>query len=105
MDPLLDRPTAEKELFQALAKVANGFSNDDVIGASANILLNVLRQSCSNRKEAEKAYDELFGKLKSLLLSHYDGAGNRRSVFPFDQVIQPGLIELNNEFYRGKNGK
>jgi hypothetical protein len=39
-------------------------------------------------EDAEARFDEISGRTKQLLLDHYDGAGNRRSVFPFHQVIE-----------------
>ena len=86
-DPLRQGPTAEQELFKRFSELANGFPTETAVGAAANILLNGLRQDNASHKQAEVAFDELFGKLKSLLVAHYDGAGKRRSVFPFHQHI------------------
>jgi len=96
-DPLVQRPNAERELFVQLSKVCRGFPFDAVQGAAANILLNVLRQKHASRRQAEAAFDELFGKLKSILVAHYDGAGKRRSVFPHHQVIEVPHIDLRKK--------
>jgi len=96
-DPLKQGPTAERELFSRLAPVCNGFPHDAVVGAAANVLLNALRQSNASRRQAEVAFDELFGKLKSILVAHYDGAGKRRHVFPHDQVIEVPHIDLRKK--------
>jgi hypothetical protein len=96
-DPLIQRPEAERELFKHFSQLANGFPSDAVQGAAANILLNVLRQSCATQRQAEAMFDDLAGKLKSILVSHYDGAGKRRSVFPFHQTIDVPLIHFKKK--------
>lgn len=80
-------PDGGRELFSRMSHTCGGFSHDDVTSAAANILINSLRQQCGSRQKAEVEFNELFGRLKSALLQHYDGAGNRRSVFPFDQTV------------------
>jgi hypothetical protein len=96
-DPLKQGPTAEQELFKLFSGVANGFPTDAAVGAAANILLNGLRQNNTTRQKAEAAFDELFGKLKSILVAHYDGAGKRRSVFPFHQMINVPHVDLRKK--------
>jgi hypothetical protein len=91
-------PDAARVLFGKLAKEANGFNHDDVVGAAGNMLINALRQRCAKRQRAEAEIDELFGRLKSALLQHYDGADNRRSVFPFDQTIVVPTLRMTNRF-------
>jgi hypothetical protein len=80
-------PDAARVLFGKMSKEANGFGSDDVVAAAGNVLINALRQRCAKRQKAEAEIDELFGRLKTALLQHYDGADNRRNVFPFDQTI------------------
>lgn len=96
-DPLNQRPDAERELFKQFSQLCNGFPNEAAIGASANILINALRQNKVTWREAEPAFDELFGKLKSILASHYDGTGRRRSVFPHPQVLNVPLIDMRKK--------
>ena len=100
-DPLRNpslAPDAARELFQRLSQVANGFGREDVTAAAANLLVNAVRQSCASRRQAEVVFDDLFGRAKALLLDqHYDGAGKRRSVFPFDQAIHVPLMRFRNK--------
>lgn len=96
-DPLRQGPNAERELFTRFSGAASGFPMDAAIGAAANILLNALRQNNASRRQAEAAFDELFGKLKSILVGHYDGVGRRRSVFPHHQVIEVPLINMRSK--------
>lgn len=99
LDPLRrSGPDQALELFRAFSKVAHGFSAEDVISAATNILVNGIRQSYDRRPGAEARYDELFGRTKSMLLSHYDSVtGRRKSVFPFNQ-------EIRMEHFRDKSG-
>jgi len=99
-DPLTQGPLAEHELFQRLSQLSSGFPRDAVFGAAANLLLNAIRQDCATRAKAEVSFDDSFGRLKSILLAHYDGAGRRRSVFPFRQSIEVPCIDM-----RHKNGR
>lgn len=85
-------PPSEYELFKRFAREADGFSTQDAVGAASNVLVNGLRQAHATRGQAEARFDELFGKLKTVLLDHYDSLGNRRSVFPFHQFIRPNLF-------------
>lgn len=87
-DPLKNVPDAERELFQAFVKEANGFGLDQVGGAAGNMLVNCLRQSHATQKGALDGFDQLTTKLREVLASHYDGTGKRRNVFPFNQVIE-----------------
>jgi hypothetical protein len=98
-DPLTKPDVAAdggRELFSQMSKVANGFGSDDVIAAAANLLINAIRQQAGTRQRAEVVFDDLFGRTKATLLKHYDGSGNRRSVFPFDQHITIPLISSRN---------
>src|SRR5947207_1230289 len=87
-DPLLKSgPDYQRLLFDRLSKAADGFQGDEVINAAANIIINVLRQTHTTRDAAEKRFDELFGRTKTILLDHYDQLGRKRGIFPFDQTI------------------
>ena len=93
-DPLNQRPDAERELFTRMSQLSSGFPHEAVVGAAANVLLNAIRQNKATRQQAELAFDELFGKLKAILVDHYDGAGRRRSVFPHPQTIEMPMIRF-----------
>jgi hypothetical protein len=77
----------QKQLFDSFTKESNNFATADVLGAAANLIVNALRQAHATKQEAGVSYDELAARLKGLLMEHYDAAGKRRSVFPFNQVI------------------
>lgn len=95
LDPLRKANPKQLELFRQLARLCVGFSIDEVIGASINVLINSVRQTYVSRAEAEAAWDMHFGKSKQLLLEHYDSVtGRRRSVFPHHQVVHmPRLVD------------
>jgi predicted outer membrane lipoprotein len=63
-----------------------------VNGAAANIIINAMRQEHPTRAAAERAFDDLFGRMKALLLDHYDASGRKKGVFPYTQVVQPLLL-------------
>lgn len=93
-DPLKDAsliPERPRQLFEKLSKSADGFTANEVATAAINLLINSIRQSKATRDEAAKAFDELTGQAKHLLLEkHYHGNGQRRNVFPHNQIIQVG---------------
>lgn len=94
-DPLRNNaPFSGKELFNRFSKAADGFPTDAAVVAAGNILLNALRQTNATRAEAEKAFNELFGRLKQTLLDHYDSTGKRRPIFPFHQTIEVPLMRF-----------
>jgi hypothetical protein len=87
-DPLqVNSSHAQKELFDRFGSAANQFTTNDVVGAAANILINALRQTHKDRQSAEVGFDELFGRMKTILVNHYDMNGRRRGLFPYDQTI------------------
>lgn len=86
-DPLLKTNFSDKELFVRFSREANGFPNDAVVSAAANVLLNAIRQKSKTWNEAEKEYNELFGRLKSLLSDHYDYGGRKKGIFPYHQYV------------------
>ena len=97
-DPLLRAtPDNAQELFRRFGQVANGFSRDDVVNASVNILVNAIRQHCKTRQQAEQAFDELFGRTKQVLVDHYDQLGRKRGIFPFDQTIEIPLNDFRKD--------
>ncbi len=88
LDPLADVPDAGEDLFRRVSKMCNDYPVAAVINGCSAVMLNAIRQRAKTRQEAEAAFDELHGRMKSLLLAHYDGAtGRRRNIFPHHQVI------------------
>jgi len=98
-DPLLGLPEQERLLFDAFKKAAAGKNVDAVIGASINLLVNVIRQMESTRGQAEARYDMLTGRGKTLLLDrHYDSTtGKRKTIFPFTQQLGAAFIRADDE--------
>lgn len=70
--------TEERAIFDAFAAAANGYGRDAVVGAAANLLVNVLRQSHRKRGEADEEVDALAADVKRLLGRHYDEDGVRK---------------------------
>lgn len=85
-------------LFEKMAQVASGFSQEDVSNAAGNLLVNAIRQTCSTPQQADLAFDGLVARLKGLLLDQHYQNGRRRNVFPFHQVIHVPLIKSQNKF-------
>jgi predicted ATPase len=102
-DPL-DTQGAERELFESIAKLVVGRPNLVVQSVGMNLIVNAIRQTVAKRSDAEAMFDELFGRGKSVLLDvHYDSVtGNRRSVFPFTQVIKAPFHDEGNVIFHGK---
>jgi hypothetical protein len=99
-DPLQMEGEAQK-LFQETILRAQGLPQQLVYNVAINILVNAIRMSVPERKQAEVLIDELFGKTKSLLLDfHYDPVtGKRRTWFPFTQKVEAPLhINMNKIF-------
>lgn len=90
-------PPGQRELFEQFTKLSNGFSTEDVIGAAANLIVNAIRQSQATRQKAEASYDELFGQMKSMLVSHYDSLGRKRGLFPYNQVIEVPHFDMRKK--------
>lgn len=92
-DPLKQGPEASKELFKRFSREANGFPLESTVDAAMNVIMNAIRQSHASSQKAEASFDELFGKAKGILMSHYDASGKRRAIFPFHQTIEvPRMI-------------
>ena len=97
-DPLGDVPDGGQVLFRELSARCSQFPTKDVINACAALLLNAIRQRSKLRAEAEGDFNELYGRMKSLLLMHYDSvSGKRRGVFPFRQIIEMPLMNLRDK--------
>ena len=99
-DPMLKSgPEIERALFDAITKLASGYDHAVVVGATVNLLVNAIRQNCATRGEAERMFDELFGRSKNLLLEkHYDPVSlKRRNIFPYTQHINAELVHWNDK--------
>ena len=90
-------PDAGKELFKRIVQLAHGFSNEAVINAAVNLLLQPIRQGSDSWQKAEPRFDEWFGKAKSILRNHYDANGRRRNIFPYDQNIEMPLFDARKK--------
>ena len=95
-DPLLlsQDQMAHRELFKRFCASADGLPINAIIDAAANLIINSMRQSHGTRVNAEKAFDELFGRMKALLFEHYNGDGRKKGVFPFDQSIEMPFLDF-----------
>ncbi len=98
-DPLWkNAPERAEYLTKEFARVADGFAVQDVVNATAGLMVTALRQSYATKQEAEIRYDEIFGRMKSILLSHYDSiSGRQKGVFPYDQHVYPDLVKSNGK--------
>jgi hypothetical protein len=96
-DPLHQQADAEKHLFQALAKVCNGFSSEQVAGAALNLIVNAIRQGHASDKGALNAADAAHAAMRKILIGHYDNAGRRRNIFPFHQTVEMPFLDLRKK--------
>ncbi len=92
VDPLKMGPEAGLEVYKRYQRASIGFPYDLVTNAAANIILNVLRQSHKKKSKADDALRQLLERMRGVLDDHYDHAGNRRSIFPFNQNIDVGNV-------------
>lgn len=96
-DPLHQQADAEKFLFSALAKVASGFTAEQVVGAALNLVVNAIRQANASEKGALDAADQAHAAMRKILIAHYDNAGKRRNIFPFHQMIEVPHLDLRKK--------
>lgn len=93
-DPLrATGPERQMDLLRACGQVASGHTTDDVVAVAFSLAVNVIRQTCTTRQQAERRYDELAARYKGFLLDHYDATGRKRGIFPYDQIITPRPIK------------
>jgi hypothetical protein len=99
-DPL-QTEGAERELFKAVTALCNDKPQELIWSVWINVLVNSIRQRVPYRKDAEAKVNELFGLTKKLLLDiHYDSVtGQRRSVFPFTQVIEAPFVVNESKIF------
>ena len=88
----------QRELFARFSKVANGFGSDAAIGAAMNVLINAIRQACPTWRQAEIVFDDTLGRSKQVLKDHYDAAGRKKGIFPYDQSISVGHLLDGDDF-------
>lgn len=80
---------AVQKIMQAFGQAADGHQRDDVVDATANLLLNALRQSHAKLPAAEEELEHLVANMKAALArDHYLPDGTRRER----QVILPNLV-------------
>lgn len=102
MDPLNQIPEAGRALFDIFRQQANGFPEEAVRDAAANLMLNALRQHCGTWKEAEQKFDDQLGRMKQALKNHYDNVtGRRHAVFPYHQVIGVPKMDFRKPYGKG----
>lgn len=100
-DPLHNTPEEAKNLFRKLSEMCDGHSADAVIGAAMNLVINALRTAHPKRAGASAAFDEVSAKAQNALLDqHYDAMGNRRNIFPFEQVMKVEFFNTKNRFFQ-----
>jgi hypothetical protein len=104
-DPLRRVNDNQRELFRRLSQACEGFSLAEVDGAAANLIVNAIRQLHPTRDGAEKAFNELFGKTKQMLMDHYDITGRKKGVFPFDQVVSVPHFDFRDKAKFNGGGK
>lgn len=95
---------SERELFDKVWQMMIGRTADHVLGVALNLLVNVIRQRHGKRKDAEAMFNQLTGRAKTILLDgHYDSVtGERRSVFPFTQVVQAPFHDERSVIFHGR---
>lgn len=96
LDPLRkSAPEDGLSLFRAMSDACANRPTEQVVSASANMLVNAIRQKHARRADAEAEMRDVMGRALALLCDqHYDLQGNRRNVFPFAQLIDMPLIDL-----------
>ena len=95
-DPLLAASTDNGfAIFQAMMAVSKGAAIDDVISAAMNIVVNGLRMSYADRKNAHERLNFWAARFHQILDDHYDNSGSRKNgIFPFHQkIILPTVVD------------
>jgi len=103
-DPLDMQSPEERELFNAISRLVVGRPLHVVWGVGCDLIVNAIRQSTAQRKDAESRINELFNHIKTVTLDlHYDSVtGLRRGVIPHTQVIQMPFHDEGNVIFHGK---
>lgn len=98
-DPLKINEARERQLFARAVDLLHGVPLPVVRGIAINLLINAIRQEMTERRYAEAAIDELFGRAKTLLLDkHYDSVtGKRKSNFALE-IQMPFHVDRDKFF-------
>lgn len=96
-DPLFNQSDRQKDLFEQFSKIASGRTVEDAVGAGSNIIINAIRQTCPKQTDAEKRFDELFGRMKQILMDHYNNGTRKNGVFPYHQFIEVPYFDLSTK--------
>lgn len=92
-DPLAKLAPSGRELFDNIAKLANGFGYDDILNAAGSLIVSTLRQQHDNRRSAEQHFDEIAARAKTKLMECYNSTGRKKGIFPYHQNIVVPLIK------------
>lgn len=100
VDPLILKASSERifNLFRSFSQASTGHQMDTVVGASANLLVNAICQTYHKRADADKEFDELFARMKDVLMSHYGPNTRLQGTFPFHQTIHANLHVEKDKF-------
>jgi hypothetical protein len=90
-----------KQLWEAIVKHCETAPADVVFNVAVNLLVNAIRATVPERKDAERLIDAVTVRAKHILLEfHYDAVtGKRRTVFPFTQVAQAPFHVNENKIF------
>jgi len=98
IDPTKMVPEAGRVLFDILARDCSGFPRDAVRDAAGNLILNAMRQTYGSWTQAEKDFNEHYGRMKQALKDHYDSTtGRRHSLFPYHQVVEVPSLDFSDD--------
>jgi hypothetical protein len=102
LDPLTVVPSTPRDVFMRWSRQAEKEKIPlvVVVDAAAALIINAVRQDYSNWHDAERAFDELFGRMKQVLKDHYDANGRKKGIFPYDQEIQAAFVRNKSNFFR-----
>lgn len=96
LDPLRAGPKRGREIFELFYKISLGFDRADVLDATANLIVNLLRELCPTREKALTKVDQFAALLKGLIDKHYTATG-RRNIFPHTQNIDVPHIDFTKK--------
>jgi hypothetical protein len=103
-DPIVESLEAApniQEVWNTLIRRLENMPMDHVYLLAANLIVHGIRMSVPYRAPAEKIIDDLFGRVKSATLAHYDATtGKKRAVdFPYTQMAQAPFHVNENKIY------
>ena len=101
LDPLRDTTEEARDLYRRFSEASDGHSVDAIKRAAMNMVINAIREAHPKRAGAQDSFDQIVTKARELLLDkHYDAAGGRRNVFPFDQRMEIPLNNFKPKFFQ-----